>query len=178
MADQMIGSEKFYTAMDKVKRLTFFRYLIKRGENQCFRCEQPIIVFEQLEFDHKIPWRNKDNKEEGLFLLEDINNHTVSHHQCNTNDTVDNKTGYKNVYQHEYWYKGKFQKFTYRAKMGFEGKQIGFGYYDYPKQAAMARDIGAMKLYDGAIVLNFPELRTFYNERIKDNDLRFIEQTK
>ncbi len=66
------------TASAQLKKLVVFD-LVKRLElDNCYRCGKLIEVAEELDFDHKEPWRGVSAE-----LFWDLDNIAFSHHKCN-----------------------------------------------------------------------------------------------
>ncbi len=66
------------TACARLKKLIFFKLIIKCGEDICFQCKQKIIKVDDLSIEHKDPWENRD-----VALFWDLNNVGFSHLRCN-----------------------------------------------------------------------------------------------
>jgi 5-methylcytosine-specific restriction endonuclease McrA len=66
------------TACGKLRKNILFHLLKKHGENQCYRCTEPIELVDELSIEHKKPW-------EGISadLFWDLENVAFSHMRCN-----------------------------------------------------------------------------------------------
>lgn len=61
-----------------------------------------------------------------------------------------NTSGFIGVYLHK-------QSQKYHARIGVERRKISLGLFDYPEEAARARDVASLQYYGEFAVLNFPQ---------------------
>ncbi len=66
------------TASARLKKLVLFDLVKRLGLENCYRCEQPIESADELDLDHKEPWRDVSAD-----LFWNLDNVGFSHHACN-----------------------------------------------------------------------------------------------
>lgn len=63
-----------------LRKSILFHYIVKCGEDFCFRCNDKIVNIEELSIEHKKDWLNVSE-----LLFWDLDNITFSHLKCNIN---------------------------------------------------------------------------------------------
>lgn len=66
------------TANNRLRKNILFQYVVKAGDNFCFKCGSEIKTVEELSIEHKLPWEGRDTE-----LFWDIDNIAFSHLACN-----------------------------------------------------------------------------------------------
>ena len=70
----------YSTASNRLVKDLLFNFICKTGENNCYRCQQPMTR-ENFSIDHKEPWLDSKKPVELFFNL---NNISYSHLVCNS----------------------------------------------------------------------------------------------
>lgn len=78
------------TATARLKKSVYLDLLHRLGEDECFRCGEPIDNPDDLSLDHKSPWRFESTE-----LFWDLDNIAHSHRKCNKVDRPKRKIGPK-----------------------------------------------------------------------------------
>lgn len=66
------------TAANKLRKRILFSYVVRCGDNFCYKCGVEIETVDELSIEHKEPWENRDAS-----LFWDLNNIAFSHLKCN-----------------------------------------------------------------------------------------------
>jgi len=74
----------FSTACHRLRMRLLFKYIVKAGDNICFRCGEEIERAEDMSMDHKIAWMNNGLNSADLFW--NLDNIAFSHKRCNRKD--------------------------------------------------------------------------------------------
>lgn len=153
----------------------------KSSMNLCFHCNQPIERSEDLSIEHKEPWRGTNSRDARPELFWNLENIAFSHGWCNSGGATrgTNKLGYLCVDEFIDRRKGgEYRK--YRARHTINKKTITLGYFDDLLDAAIAADVGVMRIRNGCGPLNFEQLReeykTYLNEKFKPNENIFYKR--
>jgi hypothetical protein len=143
------------------------------GSNKCYRCDYEILEEKDLSIEHKLPYGRSISRKQDKVMPErffDPDNLVLSHKRCNSGFAgvrVDGSSKFIGVRRFIDNRNGKdYQKWC--AYRGINGKITYFGYYDDEIIAAEASDLGIVKHFDGAGLLNFPEKLEHYRQKIKE----------
>lgn len=68
------------TASSRLKKELLWQYIIKAGDNKCFRCGKDIMEIGELSIEHKLPWLDSEDPIGRFF---DLYNIAFSHLKCN-----------------------------------------------------------------------------------------------
>lgn len=77
--DKLLGMS-FSTASYRLTKDIIFDFIVKTGQNRCYRCGHPMSR-DTFSIEHKEIWSIQDNPLESFFDLENI---SFSHLKCNT----------------------------------------------------------------------------------------------
>lgn len=66
------------TASARLRKIILFDLLRRHNENMCVRCQQPILLIEELSIEHIKPWEGRSAE-----LFWDLKNIAFSHTRCN-----------------------------------------------------------------------------------------------
>lgn len=150
----------------KLLRTIIFNLIKERELNKCNKCKESIDSVEEMTLAHIKPWRKTEKREGCKELFWDLDNIAFEHSWCNLPDDVINQTGYRGLKLNVYKNTGNS---LYQACIAIDNKTIILGYSKDPVKAAEIYDMGVMKYRNGKGVLNFPEKRQEYIERLKND---------
>lgn len=68
----------FGTANHRLRKQLLFRYVVRCGDNFCYKCTLEITTIEDFSIEHKKPWQGISND-----LFWDLDNIAYSHLKCN-----------------------------------------------------------------------------------------------
>lgn len=93
---------------------------------------------------------------------------TSSQNQCNSKIRKDNTSGYRGVYY-------EFNRDKYQSYVNINNERVNMGRFDTAEEAAIARDLGALKYHKEFVSLNFPEMKQYYIEELKNPSIHGIK---
>lgn len=118
----------FGTASGRLRKQILFRYVVRCGDDICFKCKRKIKNIDNLSIEHKKPWQGKDTA-----LFWDLDNIAFSHLECN-------KRRKKN-YRHGSYL--KYSTHNCRCNKCREAKRIYQNSYRKKKRAASSMVVAA-----------------------------------
>lgn len=149
----------------KLLRYVLFETIKRKNLNICYKCKQIIDTLEEFTVSHKVPWRTTRNREGDKDLFWDLNNIAFEHSFCNLPDDWTNQFGYKGIHHNGMLKNGQD---LYKSAININNKTIILGYSTKINEVAEMYDLGVMKYRQGKGILNFPEKRQEYIERLKN----------
>ena len=154
-----IVDDDFYLYLVSLRKKFYFQdqgdgrgYAVNRSRHQYLRMHHLVLQFDGVDIpsgmdvDH-INGNRLDNRYENLRIV------TRTQNLLKKDRKYPNKTGYRGVIERKDF---RFSKPRYRAFVSVKGKNIWFGTYDTPEDAARAHDENAKRLHGPFANLNFP----------------------
>lgn len=143
-------------ASNILRKSIIFHLANKCGMGNCYQCGQPINDIDNFTIEHKEAWLDSNSPSDLYF---DMNNIAFSHSSCNYKAKRNPKllnskpgvSGYRGVLINTDRHK---ERYKYVAKLYTKKKNIFIGYFNNPKEAAIAYDKKAEELLGQDAITN------------------------